>query len=453
MAVTDMLETIKRYLQITAVAFWFCLLPLAVLQPAWAQTSDDEPALADRIRRGWSYQLRVVGFGMLTETADTSRNPGNRIMALPRDTAALQLRPDFKLEQDRLALSLQPRAEIYWESWTEGEKKGDSEWRDETFIHQWLARWQCTDAFFVSYGRENLQWGPAYLTSLSNPFFTDNGKSNPEMEVAAMDFARVVWVPNLTWSVSLIVNADPGRKEMAAEDFSKTYALKTDYTGSADYGSLILTYTEDVLDQVGGFYGRTVSDAVLIYTEGVLQRNPSGLYPQRAGNPLGYGMTSKQRDGDIWIGSWLAGGSYTLESGPTLTLEYLYYGPGYDADEAENFFDLLDRATQEIQAGTPLTPLSYATLGAAADPGLRFLGRNYLMLQYVQSDIADAVNLTLRWTRNLDDGSGRMNFIGEWFIGDHVQLFGVGTWDNGSDHSEFADIIDWQAMLGMIYFF
>jgi hypothetical protein len=431
---------------------WVCLVQLALVWQVQAPAAEPEPGLTERIGQGWSYQLRVVGFGMATEAAQTPRNPDNRIMALPQHTAGVQVRPDFRLDVDRLSLALQPRAEWYWESW-DREPEADEAQQSQAFIHQWLVRLRCTDALYASYGRENLQWGSAYLTSLSNPFFEDNGKSNPKLEVAAMDFARLVWVPSLTWSVSLIANTDQGRQVISDEAFEESYALKTDYTGSADYGSLIFTYRETALDQVSGFYGCTLSDAVLVYAEGVVQRDPAGRYPQGTDDPLGHVMTTGDGSDDTWIGSALGGASYTLASGPTLTLEYLYYGPGYDDAEAQAFFDLQARAAAEIQAGTALTPLAYQALGATADPGLRFLRRNYLMLQGLQNDIADVLDLTVRWTLNLDDGSQRATLIAEWSLGDHLQLFGIGNWDHGDDRSEFGSIIDSQVMLGMMVIF
>ncbi|MBI5551027.1 MAG: hypothetical protein HY911_05910 [Desulfobacterales bacterium] len=431
---------------------WFCLVQLALTWQAQASWAESEPSLTERIGQGWSYQLRLVGFGMATEAAQTPRNPENRIMALPQHTVGTQVRPDFRLDLDRLSLALQPRAEWYWESWDQGPEAYQAQ-RSDAFIHQWLVRLRCTEALYASYGRENLQWGPAYLTSLSNPFFEDNGKSNPKLELPAMDFARLVWVPSLTWGVSLIANTDQGRQDISNAAFEERYALKIDYTGSADYGSLIFTYREAALDQVSGFYGRTLSDAVLVYAEGVVQRDPAGLYPQGTSNPLGYVMSTNDGSDDTWIGSMLGGLAYTLESGPTLSLEYLYYGPGYDDDEAQAFFDLLARAAGELQAGTVLTPLAYQALGATADPGLRFLRRNYLMLQATQNDIVDVIDLTVRWTRNLDDGSQRATLIAEWSLGDHLELFGIGNWDHGNERSEFGSIIDRQIMLGLTVIF
>lgn len=433
---------------------WLGLLYLAVAFPVGAESLEPDMTMQEHVIRGWSYQFRVLGFGMTTEAANTSRNPDNRIMALPDYSAALQFRPDFKLDVARLSLSLQPRAEVSWESLTRGTEEREDQGRDEVFIHQWLARWRFTDEHYVSYGRENLQWGPASLTSLSNPFFRDNGKSNPKAEGATTDFGRAVWVPSSVWSVSFIANTQPGRMEMAAgEGFAETYAVKTDYTGSADYGSLVLTSTAEGRDQVAGFYGNTVSDALLVYAEGVLQRDPSGLYPQKADNPLGYVMTEKDRADTAWTPSLLVGASYTLESDPTLTLEYLYYGPGYSSTEADSFFDLQESAAAAIKTGSALTPLAYQGLSKTADPGLRFLRRNYLMLQYVHPVVADVLNLTLRWTENIDDRSGRMTFIGDWFVEDHLQLFAVGTLDNGHDRSEFGSILDYQIMFGVMYVF
>jgi hypothetical protein len=167
---------------------------------------------------------------------------------------------------------------------------------------------------------------------------------------------------------------------------------------------------------VGGFYGRTLSDGLLIYGEAALQQNPAGRYPRWDPNPMGIDM-AERRDRGILLGTFLWGAAYTLLSGPTLTAEYLYFGPGYDSEQADLFFDL--------QAN------------------------NYLMLQAVQNEIADAVNLTLRITCNLDDGSKQLTTIGEWYVGDYLQLFAIGTLDSGSQRSEFGSVLAYQLMAGI----
>ncbi len=437
-----------------SVAPMFSIILLLLLTlPCQAGAKGPLAALADGIAHNGTLEARALTAVTTTGVADTSRNPDNRIMAMPHLTTALHLRPDLLLNTERFTLSLKPRAAIYHQSVSEAGREYQ-QWSKEIYVQQWLARWQATDALYFSYGRENLQWGPASLTSLSNPFFADNGKSNPKLEIGAMDFARTVWVPNPTWSVSLIATTDQGRGEAPDRDFQKSYAIKADYTGSESYSSLILTSRGHLLDQIGGYYGRTVSNALLVYSEGAILRDPPGLYPEPAADdPLGYQMRHKTGADDRWVGSILAGAAYTLASGPTLTLEYMYYGPGYDHTQAGEFFSLQDNATRAIQTNSALSPLAFTKLASCADPGLRFLRRNYLMLQYTQTDIGNALDLTLRWTQNLDDGSARLSGIAEWYIGDHVQLFAVTTIDSGCDQSEFGNIIDYQVMLGVLYFF
>jgi hypothetical protein len=106
-----------------------------------------------------------------------------------------------------------------------------------------------------------------------------------------------------------------------------------------------------------------------------------------------------------------------------------------------------------VDAGGTLAALGTGELFAAADPGLRFLRRHYLMLQFVQNDMADVFDLTARWTRNLDDGSSRLTAIGEWHGSDHVRLFGIATLNRGDRRSEFKRIFDYQFMAGMEYDF
>ncbi len=437
----------KCLLAITAALWLLC--PLAA---AAGNTAGDH-GLIDQVVDGISSNLRVLGFGTLTEAADAPGNPHNRILDIKGRAAEIDLRPDFSLDLNRLQLSLQSRLNTRWEAWTTGIHDGSSQADADIYIYQWLARWQAADSLFVSHGRENLQWGPAYLTSLSNPFFTDNGKENPKLDVATTDFARAVWVPNLTWSVSLISNTDAGRQSTPGRDFSRRYAIKLDYTGTQDYGSLILGGGEDGSRNLGGFYGRTVSDALLVYAEGALWQHCFGRYAEPADNPLGLTMSSGANPGPAWIGAFLIGESYTLAAGPTLTAEYLYYGPGYDDAEAERYADLQQRAAQAVEAGGALSALGTGELFAAAEPGLRFLRRHYLMLQLVHNDMAEVFDLTLRWTRNLDDGSNRLTAIGEWHGGDHLRIFGIATVNRGDRRSEFKRIFDYQLMAGIEYDF
>ena len=75
------------------------------------------------------------------------------------------------------------------------------------------------------------------------------------------------------------------------------------------------------------------------------------------------------------------------------------------------------------------------------------------MLQYQHNDIQDVLNLTFRWTQNIDDGSGQFISIIEYFLGEHTQLFSIGSVNAGSEDTEFGSILDCQWMIGLEYTF
>ena len=413
----------------------------------------DSSGLWDELSEGFEYSLRMLAFGMYQDVADSPQNPDNDFFQIPRYVGDLELRPDARLNFRRLELSVKPRGKLEWMAWEDGTRKGDDDWDDDWFINEWLARIRLTQSLFVSYGRENLQWGPSYLSSPSNPFFADNGRSNPKREVPGMDFARLVWLPWTAWTISLIANLDEGRQESRYFEFERSYALKLDYAGQVGYGGLILSRKEHDRNRLGAFGGWTATDALLLYGEGTLSRGTSVLYPQGANNPFGASMEAVEDESTSIYGTILVGGSYTLAAGPTIAMEYLYNSPGYTDDQAHAYYRLRRNAADAYSLAGPIQGLSRLTLSQTADPGLRFLRRNYLMVQYLQTDIKDVLNLTFRWTHNIDDGSGQFISIVEYYVGDHTQLFSIGGVNSGSSETEFGTILDYYCMIGVEYAF
>jgi hypothetical protein len=413
----------------------------------------ETPGLWDELSEGFEYSLRMLAFGTYQGVADSSQNPDNDFFQIPRYAADLELRPNARLDFRRLELSVKPRGILEWTAWEDGSRKGDEDWDDDWFINEWLARARVTQNLFVSYGRENLQWGPSYLFSPSNPFFADNGRSNPKREVPGMDFARIVWLPGAVWTISLIANLDEGRQEFRSFEFERGYAVKLDYAGQEEYAGLILSHKENDRNRLGAFGGWTATDALLLYGEGTLSRGTSALYPQEADNPFGASMEAVEDESSSLYGTVLVGGSYTLEAGPTLTTECLYNGPGYSDEQAKAFYQLRNNASDAYNLPSPIQGLSRLTLGWTADPGLRFLRRNYVMIQYMQNDIRDVCNLTFRWIQNIDDGSGQLIAIVEYYLGDHTQLFSIGGVNYGGNDSELGTILDRHCMIGVEYTF
>ena len=199
-------------------------------------------------------------------------NPDNALR-LPSTIYNLDLRADFEAKLKSLDIIFRPRANARDSRFEFQSKPDEDESDSEAFVNEWLLRTHINYKVFLSYGRENLQWGPAYLLSTSNPFNSRNGQNNPVVEQPGLDYARVVWVPGPHWTVSAIANVDEGEADDSS--FTEKYALKFDYEKNQRYFSLIPSVEDDDDSTTSlGFYGGTaINDAVSFYVEGAVSDN------------------------------------------------------------------------------------------------------------------------------------------------------------------------------------
>jgi hypothetical protein len=423
--------------------------------PGTGMAGEDKPTLTsyyEKLKERFSFDIRILTYGIIQEPANSTQNPENNFLQIPHYLADLEMRPDLRLNLDFLDLSAKPRMRLEYSVWREGDRKGESEWDDDWYINEWLARLRARENLFLSYGRENLQWGPSFLSSPSNPYFKDNGRRNPYLEVPGMDFGRLVWIPGSSWTLSFIANTDEGQNKIIGPiPFEKTYSLKVDYTGRENYGSIIFSHREGSENLLGFFGGWTITDAILLYGEGVITQGSEALYPKKDRSPFGASMIKLHEDDHTIKPVLLAGGSYTFGTSGTLTLEYAYYSPGYSDTEADTYYSLRRKAANAIGLGGGISGLAQMTLGQTAVTGLQFLRKNYALLQYTQSNIKNNIDLFLRWAQNLDDGSGQFTTVVTYSLGKHMELFSVGTVMAGGNDSEFGSILDYQWMIGLKY--
>jgi hypothetical protein len=420
--------------------------------------------------------IRILAYGVMQDPAESTQNPNNDPVGLPTYVGNLEIRPDFRLTTSYLDMAVKPRGIVDYRYWKEGMREGEGEWNDDWYINEWFVRLKAWDRIFLSYGRENLQWGPSFLYSPSNPFFYDNGRSNPYMEIQGMDFARLVVVPHTYWTTSFIANTDQGRNSLISTDpFKETYAVKIDYTGNQNYASLIVSQKDDK-GTVGYFGGWTLTDALLLYSEGSMRQGSDALYPTpkkpsiiqsflEAVIPAGSSvrpfvdrytslqeaeMQKKRRDDSNIYPVILVGGAYTFTDSSTLTLEYMHNSPGYNEDEADLYYTLRDRAAYAYVDMGAFPALSGAyTLYQTGYTGLRFLRKNYTMLQYYKGNIFNKLDTTFRWTQNIDDGSAQFLGLMSYSLGDRFELFSSGVLNAGKEESEFGTFINYQVMLGL----
>jgi hypothetical protein len=407
------MRTAQKWLLLTLLLAMGTWLRTAVAAQENPSGEHDESTLLDElhdeVRKGFSSRISLLSFGIAAQPVDSSLNPNNTL-AIPRYQLELDVQPDLYLNLRRLELSVKPRLQLRWRQWKDGVRQGDSTTDTKVFLQEWLARYRLIDQLFVSYGQENLQWGPSYLLSPSNPFNRDNGQNNPRLEEPGMDYGRVVWVTSPNWTFSFIANTDRGRQELI-QDFQRTYAVKVDYTVEKKYFSLIASSQEHGKSRIGFFGGWTVSDALLLHIEGSIPPDEIG-------------------DAAILIG-----GAYTLEQGPTIAVEFYHDGEG---------------CTLENVALCPPLRLGFLNTKPPADSLIR---QNYLLVQYTQTRIRNCINLILRWIRDLNDDSNRIIGIVEYDLSDRIQPFVIGNVYLGNKEAEFGSLLDYSVMVGVKFTF
>lgn len=350
---------------------------------------------------GFSYRVEGLGYGFVRDpVTDSSLNPDN-VLGVSNRQATGELRLDLKLLYDSFELGIKPRLDLTWREWNFGPSEGESDTDTDAFIYEWHVRYRFTDRLFAFYGLENLQWGPSFLTSPSNPFIPFNGKNNPYLEVPGLDYAKIKWVANTTWSAQLIANTGEGRLDFV-EPFQKVYAGKVDFVDVGSYGSIIVSHREDGPTRFGGYAGISISDATLGYFEADV-------------------------DDDASVRA-LIGASYTFSDGSTVAMEYYYNGDGCRASEIRFCFPPYG----ETVPGQPL----YLT--------------NYGFLQYFNNEfITSSLEVALRGTINFDDQSSLLTAIANYEIGNHMELFSVADWYTGSEGDEFGSILKSSIMGGI----
>ena len=374
-------------------------------------------SLANELSNGFYSRINLLAYSMVQKPTDSTINVDNAA-EIPRYQGVFNPRADLLLNFRRWEFGFKPRALFVWEEWEDGAREGDTRWSSDYYYNEGWVRYRPFDQLLVSYGRENLQWGPSVIISTSNPFTRDNGRNNPRVEVPGRDYARAVWIPSENWSLSAIANTGEGRANnvqsftagnmmyngLLKEEFEKAYALKLDYTGSSTYFSLIPSYRESDQYRLGFFGGWNATDAMLLYAEG---------------NSREKGKTDYQ-----------VGASYTLEAGPTINVEYLRNNNGCENEPMYQCF---------LNRKVSLSDVLYR--------------KNYGMIQYTDTTTVREMEINLRFLRNLEDDSNRLIAIFQYDVNDNVQLYLIGNGFTGGKDDEFGSLMSYSVFTGVGYTF
>ena len=391
--------------------FQFPLLAVA-LACSTCMAQEAPPTLGEELRTGFFSRINVVGFALRQEPSDSLVNWIN-VFSIPRDQLELDLRPDFNLKWRKLELDFKPRFQAARKRTLYADFLQFDVHGQQAYVNEATVRYRLNDRLILSYGRENLQWGPSAMLSPSNPFNASNGRNNPNLELPGLDYARAVYVASPTLTVSLIANTGRGRLD-PVNHYRKAAAAKIDYTGDGYFISMIASHGQGEGNRIGGFAGWNVSEALSLHAEGSAGNRPEGLF-------------SRRRDRQALVGA-----AYTLEDGPTLTAEYFVRDDGC--------------------TGLPILACLLLR-GALVDPVRPLARRRYAMLQYVNSKIAGKLNLVIRTVRNIDDRSAQLVFNLEYELGQHWQIYASPTFYRGESGSELGSMLRKSLFVGAAYTF
>jgi hypothetical protein len=221
-----------------------------------------------------------------------------------------------------------------------------------------------------------------------------------------------------------------------------------DYTGYRTYLSLIPSYRERDRERLGAYGGWKVSDGLLLYGEGTVAQGTEVLYPRETGRTFPSGkpiieLKDTQDDSNNLEGIALAGASYSFELGPTLALEYLYNSTGYTDNQWDQVEDYVQELGRIIKLFPPeLLQNLFDRTDLLIDPEVAQLRKHYLNFQYLHPQLLDDLDISLRYTFNLDDNSSQLIPIAIYDLNNHLQAFVVGTQNFGGSDTEYKLFLD-----------
>lgn len=420
---------------------------LPVGNRADAETSSGQ---GDRSSWHFAFGTQVLGYGTFNSVRNNSVfNPSNQLAAFPEEDFHAALRPDFQLGNSYLSLSAKPRAD-YDHSFSAAGNNASY------YLQEWSARLQLLPSVNISYGREVPLWGPALSVPASNPFFLNNGRNTPLLEIGARDFGRLLWQPNSHFALSYIANTALRRGTPDFLPFQKTAAVKADYIGrnillSGIYSSLL----SQVFGQrkfIGSYLQVSAGKAFRFYVDGSAQQGNPGYYPATSADLPFSGYAQTERYQRLLPRTIIGGLAYTDSTAGTWTGEYIYNPAGYTNSQAAAFFATGQLLSQIYGGSGPYAGLAAEQLSLASNLGLPLLRRQYAFGQYQRNGIARRLDVVLRYTFNAQDHSGQGVAYITWNTSDHFQLFGVFAGMNGSADTEFARYLHYQAQLGFRVF-
>jgi len=372
--------------------------------------------------------LDLLQYATATRVGETDFNPNNALLQSPTAQLDAQIRPNLKLLYgSQLTLTARPRLKLKLSESQVAQQWQSPQLTQEAYFNELHGSYQLSEAFQLTAGIQNYQWGPAELLNPSNRLFPEISlQYTPYYEFRGRALARINLTP--IKSLSIVAAAEPfdvgAPTYYAGQTPGQKALLKSElnWNNGASYVGLAASGGQTQKYAVGEYAALTLSDAIQLYADVSHTMGSEAFYPTIQADGTTLMQQSKFEERRLYT-LGIAGLRYTFEGGTELKLEYAYNQSGYTAQER----------TQALAALS--NPANFAAL---ARPGLSLPGQHYAYASLRITDFGPKNRFTgfARYLLSATDFSGTAFGELDWAVTDSTVLYALAAVPHGGRNSE-----------------
>ncbi|MEI8362487.1 MAG: hypothetical protein WCG35_04620 [Betaproteobacteria bacterium] len=354
--------------------------------------------------------------------SDSIVNPSNQFARLEQNNENLEARLNLKAENETFLIKARPIIIL--------KKSYNSFSHDshhEAYLSQWQVRMRANDSISLDAGRVLLNWGAAQFRSPSSPFYFDNGRSNPMLELSGVDVVKVTLATDKHGSAQVGYVVDSGYQSPQPDPWRNSWLFKVDRHGDR-WAAGVAIVKPQVRSDFFGVNGQiSINDALMLYTE-MSSATQSNVLNSPANVTLPFSVSSESSRKS----TELIGASYTFENGQSFMAEYLHEGQGYTPAEERAYFL---RAVNQPAMALGLAP--------------RLLGRDYLYFVLQSNQLESKRYWRVMMTHSMTDHSNEISGYGEALVYKQVSAFAIGVLHGKNAQQEFSSLFENSITLGL----
>lgn len=376
-------------------------------------------------------------------------NSKNSILKTADRLGTFEVRPQLRFfYQDQITVNFRPRwINLYSEAHF-GEHSIQSHLSSKVSWSEANAKINISDSFFVTYGLQNYQWGPAESASPSNKIFHETISAKDVLfETKGRHLARFNLTQGETLSeVFMMELSDNGDPEFEyGESFSHKLLSKTEFNwnGGVDYFGLVIGWRDKSGFWLGEYASYDVLDGLSFFADISHVKGSLSWYPITKSTGTIVLEQSKKDEDRIYTYSVL-GAKYAFENGIDIRSEWVFHELGYSKTD-------LNRLWSAFKADSLPQLLVLADNIKKMDRlGLEFLGQQYYMLSLRATDFLKVKNwlFYFRSMFSAQDGSSSFFLSSENSVGNAGTFFSSLGTTSGVSETDLGGFVSFSVTAG-----